>query len=273
MAEKATKPKKEAAPKVAAPEPVIPKKKELFEDWEYKTRIYRVSGRHNPAIFWLQSRPSSSEPMLYWDADKKKNRELRYAANFDTPFKDEQHGTAVPGVIMFEEGTLVTRESDVGLQKFLELHPKKDTKFYLVDKEAVAADELEVMDIEDEARALARDLDIDHIEAIMRTELRSAVDEMSTKELRREARIFAKRNPKFFLTLATDDDITMRNLAIKASEAGYINVLQDQIVWAETNRKIIDVGYDEHPYTKLVQFFKKDEGIDLMKSLQHKLAQ
>ena len=272
MAEKATKTKKEVAPKVEAPK-AQPKKKVLFDDWEYKDRIYRVSGRHNPAIFWLQSRPSTSEPMLYWDNDGKRNRELRYASNFDTPFKDEQHGTAVPGIIMFEEGTLITKANEVGLQKFLELHPKKGIKFYMVDNEKVAENELEVMDLEDEARVLARDLDIDHIEAIMRTEYGSNVDDMSTKELRREARLLAKKNPKLFLMLATDEDLTLRNLAIKATEAGYLFVSQDAVLWKETGRKIIDVGFDEHPYTKLVQFFKRDEGIDLMKSLKHKLDQ
>lgn len=277
MAKEAKKPSIETQATSKAVEAVSPKdtikvkEKTIFSDWEYKDRTYRVSGRHNPAIYWLQSRPSTNSPMLYWDEKNNKNRQVRYATNFDSPFKDEQHGTAIPGVIMFEEGTLHTTKDQVGLQQFLFLHPKKNVKFYMVDNEAVAEDQLDQLDLEFEALKLSKELDIDHIEAIMRTQLRSDVDVMTTKELRREARLFAKQDPKYFISLATDEDISLRNIAIKGAEFGILTVTDTQVLYTDTGRKIFDVGFDENPYTKLVKFFKKDEGIDLLKSLKIKL--
>jgi hypothetical protein len=37
-------------------------------------------------------------------------------------------------------------------------------------------------------------------------------------------------------------------------------------------KKILTVPFDQHPYTALSQYFKTDEGIDLMKSLTKKLS-
>ena len=54
-------------------------------------------------------------------------------------------------------------------------------------------------------------LDIDRIEAIVRTEIGNAVNKMTSKELKRDAMVFARNNPELFLELATDENINIRN--------------------------------------------------------------
>ena len=63
---------------------------------------------------------------------------------------------------------------------------------------------------------IAKDLDIDMAEAVMRAEVGSEVSKMSSKELKRDLLVFAKKNPELFLDLAQDENVHIRNIAIKA---------------------------------------------------------
>ena len=247
--------------------------KSPIDDWEFKSRVFVLDKKGSKlSSKWIQIRSTDRLSLLWWDEKNKKNRVLRYAKNFDTPFADEQDGTAELRAIRFKNGTLHTSQHEVGLQKFLMLHPSFGTKWTVIDKQAEAVDELAVLDMEYEAMKIARESDIELLEAILRYNLEDAVDNMSTSELRKDAQLFAKRSPRLFLELATDDALVLRNLAVKAVSNGYLTIANDglQINWSATGKKVIDVGYDENPYAKLAQFFKKDKGIDLMKTLQAK---
>ena len=122
----------------------------------------------------------------------------------------------------FEDGVLTVPKSKTVLQQLLSLyHPDKDRVYYEFDPEAVAEDELDMIELEIEALTVAGSIDIDHAEAIMRSELGNKVSKMSSKELKRDLLIFAKNNPELFLELAADDNIRIRNIGVKAVEAGY----------------------------------------------------
>ena len=55
-------------------------------------------------------------------------------------------------------------------------------------------------------------------EAVMRVEIGSRVTEMSSKELKRDLLLYAKKNPQLFLDLLNDDNVVLRNFGIKATE-------------------------------------------------------
>lgn len=245
-----------------------------FADWEYKDRVFKLNKKASKlSSKWIQTRSSVKRPLHFWDEEIKRNRVLRYATNMDSPFMDEQdEATVLLGTIRFKNGTLFTSSTEVGLQRFLMTHPQFDKKWTLVDKEADAIDELAILDMEYEAMKIARESDLELIESIMRYNLKHRVDDMTSAELKKDAQLLAKRNPKLFLELANDDALILRNLAVKAVENGYLKISEDadKVLWAETGKKVIDVGFDENPYTKLSQFFKKDAGIDLMKTLKAK---
>ncbi len=119
----------------------------------------------------------------------------------------------------------------------------------------------------------ARSLDIDVAEAVMRVELGSKVSEMSTKELKRDLLLFAKRNPGLFLELVNDDNVMLRNFGIKAVEAGILKISGDQryFMWASTDRKLFTVPFEEHPYTALAHWFKTDEGMEIYANIEKRL--
>jgi len=116
-------------------------------------------------------------------------------------------------------------------------------------------------------------MDIDQIEAILRVEQGSSVNTMSTKELKRDILVMAKNNPKLFLELAADDNVELRNFGIKAVEAGILELSSDNRTFTigKSKRKIMEVPFDEHPYSALAAFFKTDEGLEIYKNIKKRL--
>ena len=142
-----------------------------------------------------------------------------------------------------------------------------------LDEEVIAKDEVDNIEFELEALNLVRTLDIEHLEAIMRTELGSTVATLSSKELKRDAYNFAKSDPQLFIELSKDEDIKLRNLANRAVEVGILQLTDDNTVFKFANgKKVMTIPFDQHPYAALAQYFKTDEGVDLMKSITKKLS-
>jgi len=168
--------------------------------------------------------------------------------------------------IIFRSGTLYVPKNKVVLQKLLSLyHPQRDNLFYEFKPQKIAINEIDAIELELEALNEASNMDIDLAEAIMRVELGSKVSQMSSKELKRDLLIYAKKNPSLFLELAKDDNVQLRNFGIKAAELGIIKLSNNQrdFYWASNNRKLMTVPFDEHPYTALAHWFKTDEGMEI----------
>ena len=211
--------------------------------------------------------------MLYFDEETGINRELRLASNQRSLFVEEQDGYSTLQHVIFQDGILNVPRTEVNLQKLLSIyHPNK--KWDEIDDQIIATDEVEDVEFELKALNLVQTLDISHLEAIMRTELGSAVSDLTSKELKRDAYRFARNQPHLFIELSEDEDITLRNLANRAVETGILNLTDDNTVFklGSNGKKIMTVPFDQHPYGALAQYFKTDEGVDLMKSITKKLS-
>ena len=116
-------------------------------------------------------------------------------------------------------------------------------------------------------------MDIDFAEAILRVEQGSSVSKLSSKELKRDLLLFSKRNPALFIELANDDNVQLRNFAIIATEANIIKLSPDNksFMWASNGRKLMNVPFDENPYSAMASWFKTDEGLEVHKSINKKL--
>ena len=152
-------------------------------------------------------------------------------------------------------------------------HPLRNKIYYEWKPAVVAEDELSTIEWEIDALNAARQIDIDQAEAIMRVEIGSKVNTMSSKEIKRDLLLFAKRNPQLFIQLANDENVMLRNLAIRAQELGIIKLSQDQrtFTWGSTNRKLMNVPFDENPYSAFAAYLKTDEGVEVFKSIEKKL--
>ena len=270
MAKKQTKASYQGDPGDEHVEKVITKKPQPTKPkWEIKDRVYNLKGSKKPLSYMLRSSD------LYWfDKEKGYERELKYCQNQKTPFVDEMKGDQRLEHIIFRNGSLFVEKEKTTLQKLLSLyHPNKDKVYTELEPEKEAASEIEILELEADAILMARDLDIDMAEAIMRVEKGSEVSKMSSKELKRDLLVFARNNPNLFLELANDDNVQLRNFGIRAVELGIIKISSDQrnFLWGSNDRPIMTVPFDEHPYTALAHWFKTDEGMEIYANIEKRL--
>ena len=261
-------PQEEVVTKVATP--VKPTKPE----WEIKDRVYYLKGNKSPLTLTIPGRHTRKHALLYFDEKTGKQREIRFATNQDSPLVDEQKGEATMGHIRFLNGSLTVTKNLQNLQKLLSLyHPLKGKVYEEFSAKEEAVDQLEVLDLQIDAMNAARSIDVDQAEAILRVEIGSKVNEMSSKELKRDLMLFARNNPALFINLANDENVQLRNFAIRAVEVGIINLSPDQrsFTWGSNGRKLMNVPFDENPYSAFAAFLKTDEGVEIYKSIDKKL--
>jgi hypothetical protein len=241
-----------------------------MKNWELKDRSYVLSGGMSPLTYKIRS-----VGMLWFDEDKKINRELRYAPNQKSLFVDEQDDRVQIEHVIFENGALYVPRTNVVLQQLLSnYHPEAGKVWEEIDELQEAVDDIDQIELELEALKLVQELEIEHLEAILRTELGSEVTTMSSKEIKRDCYLFAKNNPSLFTEIANDEDIKLRNLANRSVENGVVNLTDDNTTfkWSKTGKKILTVPFDEHPYTAFARFLKTDDGINVMKAIEKKLS-
>ena len=250
------------------------KEKAIAQDsWEVKDSTYLLIGPHSPLTYTVSSRHSRRFPLLWFDEDSREQKELRYATNQNSPFMDEQKGEATLGHIMFKNGTLTVPKEKQNLQKLLSLyHPMLNKRYREFSAVQKATNELDILELQVEAMTAAMGMDIDQAEAIIRVEVGSKASKMTSKEIKRDLLLFARSNPSLFIELANDENVQLRNFAIKACEANIIKLSQDQrdFKWASNGKKLMTVPFDENPYSAMAAFFKTDEGVEIYQSIAKK---
>jgi hypothetical protein len=254
-------------PKTVVKEKPLPTPKK--NGWEIKDRFYMLKGNDKPL-----SKLIKGCDIYYFDEEKGYERELKYCSNQRTCFVDEMQGDQRLEHIVFRNGVLNVPKNKTVLQKFLSLyHPQRDKIFYEHKPTIIAANEIDYLEMEIEALNAAQNLDIDMAEAVMRVELGSKVSKMSSKELKRDLLLYAKRNPALFLELVNDENVVLRNFGIRATEMNIIKLSSDQrtFSWGSNDRKLCTVPFDEHPYSALAAWFKTDEGMEIYSNIEKRL--
>lgn len=249
-------------------------KKPTKPEWEIKDRTYVLMNDKSPLTHTLNSKHTKKYPLIWFNEETGMQEELRYATNQNSPLVSEQKGEVTLGHIIFSNGTLTVPKTKQNLQKLLSIyHPAKGKIYTEFNPVQVAGNVLDLLDLQIDAMTAARNMDVDFAEAIMRVEIGSKVSTMSSKELKRDLLLFARNNPKLFLELANDENVQLRNFAINASEARIISLSSDQryFTWASNGRKLMEVPFDENPYSAFAAFLKTDEGVQVYKSIEKKL--
>jgi len=241
-----------------------------MKNWEIKDRTYILKNNKKPLTYKVKS-----SGLIYFDEKTGINKEIRYATNQKSLFVDEQDEHARLEHVIFEDGALHVNRKLPLLQQLLSVyHPDANKVFEELDSTQEAIDDIDIIEMELEALKLVQELDIEHLEAILRTEVGSEITSMSSKEIKRDCYLFARNEPKLFIEVANDEDIKLRNLANRCVEAGIVKLTDDNTVfkWTANSKKIMTVPFDEHPYAAFARFLKTDEGVDVMKAIEKKLS-
>lgn len=246
-------------------------KKQLVtkNNWEIKDRLYELLSDTTPIVHIIRSRN------MYWfDEEKGYEREMKYCKNQRTVFVEDMKGQQRLSHIVFRDGRLFVSKEEQTLQKLLSLyHPDRNKIYQEFNPVKEAEDDLTILEFEIEALNIARAIDIDQAEAILRTDIGNAVSSMTSKEVKRDVLLFARNNARLFLDLVQDENIELRNIGIKAVEGGIISLSQDNrtFTWASNGKKLITVPFEENPYSALAAWFKTDEGVEVYKSINKRL--
>lgn len=253
--------------------------KRIFPDWEIKDRIYVLKKKATPITFQLRSRHTDLRDLQWFDPEMRYSRTMRYVTNQAAIFTDEQNDENLKlGSILFDDGKLVVKASNVTLQQFLALHPDNvengGTIFYEYDPDKAAREQLEAELAGFEAVSVAMDMEIEDLEAVARVLFHSRVDRMTSGEIKRDVVMFAKRKPKQFTEIANNSNIQMMNLANKAITLGLIKIGDDNstVKWAVNGKQITKLPFSPNPIETLAVWMKTDEGLELVEALSLKLA-
>ena len=245
----------------------------LLPDFQIKDRVFILNGNKTPIRAMISVKHTARKPLTYFDG--RLNRALRWASNQVTPFTDEQDGLVTMEPVVFENGKLFVESWNVNLQKFLMIHPQFNKTFIEFDKEKNANDDVSVMYSQLDAQIAAKDMDIDELEAIARVCMKNKpVSMLTSSELRRDMIIWAKNNPEEFMNLLNDENLKLRNIAVKAIEMNILHIKADNrtVTWADNKKKNIMVTpFGENVYSALALFFKTDEGLDVLQNITNKL--
>ena len=124
-----------------------------MKNWEVKDRTYVLKNGLSPLTYTIKSRG-----ILWFDEEKKVNREIRYATNQNSLFRDEQDEFARLSHITFLNGVLHVPRTDTMLQQLLSLyHPKKNELYEEIDEVQEAIDDLDMIEFELEAMKLVQE--------------------------------------------------------------------------------------------------------------------
>ena len=245
------------------------KSKKTFVD-----KIYRLTKDKAPLSYTIPSRHTKRKSLLYFDESTGVNRAIRYAKNQKSIFEEEQDGNVILEPIIFEDGFLRVSKQNQILQQFLAFHPANGKEFVEVDKEADASVEVDNLDLALEAQILAKDLDVEMLETIARVVIGLNIEKMTSAELKRDVRVFAKRYPEEFMESINDPLLSLQNKCSKFFSEGLLVLKNKKDVYYNlkgNKNKLLTVPYGEDPLFILASFLQSDEGLEVLRILESKL--
>lgn len=242
---------------------------------QYVDKTYKLMRDEAPLSFMLPVRNSRKSPLLHFDEEKGINRPLRYAVNQKSPFEDEQDGNAIIEPVVFEDGFLTVPRTNQVLQEFLHYHPLNGKRFVEVNNEKDAQQQVDVLNYEVDALIEARKLTIDQLESLGRVIIGGSAASMTTAELKRDMLIFAKRDPKGFLSMVSDPQIKLQSKVQKffdESILGFRNNKKDVYFNLPANKKrMMTIPFGEDPMYVVTSYLQSDEGLEILEYLEKQL--
>ena len=272
-AEKDTVPKVRAFPMTEKQATSPPRKKTIAKIYKLKT--------HQPLSFTLNV--GRSKKLIVWDEGSQSNRAIRHCPNERTIYLDEQNkDTAVIEPIVFIKGFYRTTEKEEYTQRFLEMSPKFNVKFELINAE-VSANKLVnkediIIDIKQAIRDKSRtEVGIEAVRAIVSvlTNNPAGAAKMTAPEVRYAAYKEVDTNLHRFIdddeniTIFDDDDIQRKALTQHAFLSGKIKASVDgrQIMWSDNNAQICSVPPGLDHLAVFADYLGTSEGVTVAREL------
>lgn len=244
-------------------------------------RIFILTKGRKPLSEILCSKDSPRSPLRALVDDENGNTRaepIRFSRAHTSPFvKDQKDGVEpILDPIIFTDGVLICDSAkDFSLIEFLKVHPRNGIDFEELDHERDAIAELEVMELEVKAMNYARTADPEIIEKIVRVLSGKDVMNYTTKELRRDAMVYARNNPEEFLSIIDDPDMNRKNIVALSFEHKLLTLRKDNSEafynFHDNKSRLVNIPHGRDPYEFLEEWFQSPEGIDIYNILEKKI--
>jgi hypothetical protein len=216
----------------------------------------------------IQSRDNARSRLMH------KGRPIRYSPNHKSPYIEEQTGEIMRENILFQNGNLVVNESNEALLNFLRVHPQLDVTFRELDRERMAKEDLEELNMEADAMIFAKTADIEVLASALRVITNANVDNMSTAEVRRDALHLAKSDPERLLSIKTDPSFEIQDIARRAVSEGHLMIKGKSVHYnfPDKRDKLLTIPMGEEWAEALERYLISEDGIELYKILKKMLS-
>lgn len=240
---------------------------------EQKDRIFKLKQNGTPPTFLIPVTSKKNKKLQFFDEDDNYPKNIRYSSNQKSCIEEDQKGSLVLSPIEFSDGLLRVPKEYITLQIFILIHPDYGTKFVELDKAKDAAQELEEMDLADKAYDRARELEGQELFDIATIVIgESAIDKLSTFELKRDIRIFAKNNPSEFLNIVSSPTVDISVQARKFFKEGLLSFRNNnkEVYYNLKDKKtrLLRIPEDTDPYDVVSDFLCSDKGLNDLKMLE-----
>jgi hypothetical protein len=245
---------------------------------EYKDEIYRLL-KGTPVSFILSQseiddKGVTKSLLTVYDSVKKTRRAIRYGRNQSSPYVDEQDKFVRREDIIIEDGILQVPFDNPALQDYLDIHPGNKAnggnKFEKMDRARDAeAEELEI-DLQADALSLARKMNFEEIETIAKLIIKGDMSRMSSGEIKRDVKVYAKNNPKKFLEFVNDPQLRFKSNVRNFLETKLLHFRKNQSeLWIKVPelRKLTIVPSDKDPVAFVESYLNSEEGAEIYKLL------
>ncbi len=240
----------------------------------FVNKAYKLTKNQAPLSYSIPSRNTKRKSLLWFDEETGVNRALRYSKNQKSIFEDEQDKNVILEPIVFEDGLLFVPKENQILQKFLAHHPGLGHMFVEVDKEKDASSDVDYLDLALDAQMSAKELDIEMLETVARVVIGLRVDNLTSSELKRDVRLFAKQYPNDFMEALNDPLLRLQNKCAKFFSQNLLILKNKKDVYYNitgNKNKLLTVPYGEDPLFILASFLQSDEGLEVLRILDSKL--
>lgn len=242
-------------------------------------KSYRLL-QYQPLTFELKTGRDNN--LVVFDEVTNDTRAIKHCPNEKSIFVDDQSKLGVVQSIVFINGVLHVRGTDVRTQEFLDIHPGNGSKFEVINQAADAQELLEwedtILDMKNVIREKAReDNGIEEIRVLVTalTSDISGASSMSAPELRFAAFELVESNPDRFLndegeiSIFDDSNITRKAISVNAFASGVVTLSPDarQVLWSDNKAPICSVPQGKDYIEFFADYLKTDDGIEVMKEV------
>lgn len=244
-------------------------------DFEFKDRMYVLLDNAKPLSRGIRNRSKPKSALIYLNPETNEQHSLRYSVNQVSFFEDKQKGDVKVTSILFIDGMLRASKNDVGLQKFLAIHPDNKANggsiFEEYDPSKEAREENEKEDRLYEAQTLVRSISALKQDAIARAMCSDYKESWGTDELKRSLYNIVVKQPEKFLKLANDSTLEVKGVAMTAKYRGIISYSNYKF-YDESGEVIVNVGANQDEWDVMAEYLLSGKGMTFYEYLKNAIG-